>query len=403
MTEAEVGELPGERLEAEMTTLAAHLHAGMCRFLLMVAEFDRRRLYESWECRGTAQWLTWKCGIAARTAREHVHVARALAKMPAATAAFGRGELSYAKVRAMARVVDVVPEDELMNLATAATAGQLERILGCFNRYRKNQADPPEARQGLRIWWDDDLMFQFAGALATEDALIVEAALATTRKRRQQAQAKAKSEAAGGSAEPPADEAERDGWDSNVLHRRAAEDLVDMARTVLGLAEADGPPVEMVVHADLDFLLGLPDTGRAWIDGGPPLPPDVVRRLGCEASWRLIVEDEARNPLYVGRKHKDPNTYQRAAVWSRSGGRCESPHCTGVMRHIHHVWWWSKGGPTNIDNLLGVCWRCHSLIHKERLTVTRLGNQQFAFADDDKRPIRPVPPGPIVEGTIEDV
>ena len=48
-------------MEAELTTLAAHLHAGMCRFLLMVAEFDRRELYESWECLGTAQWLTWKC------------------------------------------------------------------------------------------------------------------------------------------------------------------------------------------------------------------------------------------------------------------------------------------------------------------------------------------------------
>src|SRR4051812_7968211 len=379
--------LAGERLEAELTTLAAHLHAGMCRFLLMVAEFDRRELDDSWEGRGTAQWLTWKCAVAPRTAREHGHVGRALQKMPAATAAFSRGELSYAKVRAMARVVDVVPADELMNLATAATAGQLERILGCFNRHRKNQTDPPKARQGLRTWWDDDLMFHLEGVLAPEDALIVEAALATMRKRRQQARAEAKN----GSAEPPGEEAEQDGWDSNVLHRRAAEDLVDMARTVLGLTETDGPPVEMVVHADIDLLAGLTDTGRAWIDGGPPLPADVVRRLGCEASWRLIVEDKNRNPLYVGRKHKDPNTYQRAAVWSRSGGRCESPHCTGVMRHIHHVWWWSKGGPTNIDNLLGVCWRCHSLIHKERLTVTRLGNQKFGFADDDRRPITPVP------------
>src|SRR5438045_1688052 len=66
----DVGALAGERLEAELTTLAAHLHAGMCRFLLMVAEFDRRELYESWECLGTAQWLTWKCAVAPRTARE---------------------------------------------------------------------------------------------------------------------------------------------------------------------------------------------------------------------------------------------------------------------------------------------------------------------------------------------
>src|SRR5439155_11644491 len=107
--------LPAERLEAELTTLAAHIHAGMYRFLVMVAEFDRRGLYESWECTTTAQWLAWKCGIAPRTAREQVHVARALQKLPQASAAFSRGELSYAKVRAMARVAGIVDEDELMH------------------------------------------------------------------------------------------------------------------------------------------------------------------------------------------------------------------------------------------------------------------------------------------------
>src|SRR3954470_6099074 len=126
VTETEVVDLPGERLEAELTTLVADLHSGMCRFLLMVAEFDRRGLYESWECRTTAQWLTWKCAMAARTAREQVRGARTWERLPLAAAAFSRGELSYAKVRAMARVAGVVAEEELMNLATAATAAQLE-------------------------------------------------------------------------------------------------------------------------------------------------------------------------------------------------------------------------------------------------------------------------------------
>jgi hypothetical protein len=40
--------LPLERLEAEITTLAGHLAAAECRWLLLVAEFDRRRGYEQW-------------------------------------------------------------------------------------------------------------------------------------------------------------------------------------------------------------------------------------------------------------------------------------------------------------------------------------------------------------------
>jgi hypothetical protein len=105
----------------------------------------------------------------------------------------------------------------------------------------------------------------------------------------------------------------------------------------------------------------------------------------------------------VGRAHKDPTTAQRVAVWSRSGGRCEVPHCGGAMRHIHHVWWWSKGGPTDIDYLLGVCRRCHTLIHNEHLTVTALGGQQFAFAIKEGAPITPNPETAVVERTIEEL
>src|SRR3954467_4606474 len=281
VTETEVVDLPGERLEAELTTLAAHLHSGMCRVLLMRAGLEPRGLYESWECRGTSLWLTGKCGVAARTAREHVHVARALEKLPLATAAFGRGELSYAKVRAMARVVDVLPEEQLMEMATTATAGQLERILGTFHHHHRNQTRSPEKRQGMGAWWDDEqTMLEFKGLLSTEEAEILLAAMATMRKRRQASR--------NGSAEPLS---EVDVFDPEVLQRRTAEDLVDMARAVLRMTDSDGPPVQAGFHADLDLMLGLPDPGGAWREGAPPLPADIVRRLGCDASWRLVIED----------------------------------------------------------------------------------------------------------------
>ena len=38
----DLAELPTERLEHEITELAAHLNAGTCRWLELVAEFDRR-------------------------------------------------------------------------------------------------------------------------------------------------------------------------------------------------------------------------------------------------------------------------------------------------------------------------------------------------------------------------
>ena len=71
-----------ERLEERICELAAHLAAGTCRFLQLVAEFDARRGWACWDLPSCAAWLAWKCQVAPGTAREQVRVARALAGLP---------------------------------------------------------------------------------------------------------------------------------------------------------------------------------------------------------------------------------------------------------------------------------------------------------------------------------
>ena len=70
--------VPLERLEERICELAAHLAAGTCRFLRLVAEFDARRGWACWDLPSCAAWLAWKCQVAPGTAREQVRVARAL-------------------------------------------------------------------------------------------------------------------------------------------------------------------------------------------------------------------------------------------------------------------------------------------------------------------------------------
>src|SRR5271170_762204 len=98
------GELPLERLEAQICELAGHLAAATCRFLLLVGDFDARRGWASWDLPSCAAWLAWKCQIGPGTAREHVRVARALRALPVICAEFAAGRLSYAKVRALTRI-----------------------------------------------------------------------------------------------------------------------------------------------------------------------------------------------------------------------------------------------------------------------------------------------------------
>ena len=117
MTLGPVAEL--DRLGDQIAELSAHLEAATARLLALIREFDARG---GW-CTGfrsCADWLCYRIGLDLGTAREKVRVARALATLPLLAEALARGELSYAKVRALTRVA--TPETEAACWAWAAPA-----------------------------------------------------------------------------------------------------------------------------------------------------------------------------------------------------------------------------------------------------------------------------------------
>src|ERR1700759_4758061 len=90
--------LSAQELCDEICTLAGQIAAATCRWLLLLAEFDRRREWSDGETKTCADWLSWRCSIMPATAREQLRVARRLAELPRITAAFASGVLSYSKV-----------------------------------------------------------------------------------------------------------------------------------------------------------------------------------------------------------------------------------------------------------------------------------------------------------------
>src|SRR5438552_2869308 len=132
-----IADMPREELEDEIATLAAHIYAGTCRWLELVAELDGRGGVAG---SSVAAWLAWRCGLTSRAAREHVRVARCLAELPLIHAAFARGEISYSKVRALTRVAEEESEEELLELARHMTASQLERAVRAYGRVTSAEA-----------------------------------------------------------------------------------------------------------------------------------------------------------------------------------------------------------------------------------------------------------------------
>ena len=69
-------------LEAQITELAGHLNAANHRWLVLIAEFDRRNGWSDGATQSCAHWLSWKCGLDLGAAREKVRVARAIGSLP---------------------------------------------------------------------------------------------------------------------------------------------------------------------------------------------------------------------------------------------------------------------------------------------------------------------------------
>ena len=170
-----------ERLEARICELAGHLTAATCQFLLLVADFDERRGWADWEMPSCAAWLSWKCQIAPGTAREQVRVARSLAEYPLIRQEFAAARLSYAKARALTRIVTPETEADLVEMATPMTAGQLERFAQAHRRVSESGRGRPRPARKLAWTPAGDLDYQFRAILPAEAAAVVFQALRAAR------------------------------------------------------------------------------------------------------------------------------------------------------------------------------------------------------------------------------
>ena len=343
--------LTSEQLEDEIATLAAHIYAGTCRWLELVGELERRGAWAESGSGSCAEWLAWRCALLPRTAREHVRVARRLPDLPRVRAGFARGELSYAKVRALTRVADADSEEELIELARVMTAAQLERAVRAYRRVTTAEANGLYADAHLATFWDDDGSLVIHGRLAPEDGALFLRALEGARR--------SIWEQSRGSAEPEASPT-------------SAESLVAVADASLSSTQdrSSGDRYHVVVHVDAGALANDEAAGCV-LDDGPAIATETARRLACDASVVGVSERNGRT-LRVGRKTRTIGPALRRALSARDRG-CRFPGCENHRfvdaHHIHH---WARGGQTRLDNLVLLCRRHHRLVHEGGYAVDDL-------------------------------
>jgi hypothetical protein len=380
-----------EVLEREITALTSQIHAATCRWLCLIAEYDARQGWGPWGCKSCAHWVSWQCGIAPGVAREHVRVARRLRELPLIRAAFADGELSYSKLRALTRVENVEDEAELLRLARAATASQLERLLRAYRRVVSAERGAAGGRpeRWLECGHDDDGGVVIRGRLPAEEGLLVLAALRAARDRLDREDVPA------GTSAGDLDTAEGVplGTPKPTISEARADALLLLVDTFLaggGAARTGGDRYQVVVHVDSATLRDASGE-RCELEDGAPLAAETARRLACDASLVSVLERDGV-PLKLGRKTRAIPPAVRRALDARDRG-CRFPGCTS-RRFVdaHHIEHWAHGGATDLDNLVQLCRHHHRLLHEGRFGISRRPGGGLAFSRRDGRRIHTVPP-----------
>jgi hypothetical protein len=369
-------EAPTAWIEREIGELAAHIAAATCRWLELVAEFDRRDGHEAWGFHSCGAWVAWRCSIDPRSAREHVRVARALQGLPLVLEKFSRGELSYSKVRAITRIAMPEQEDELVEMARFATAAQLERLVRGYRRaVSRESAETLHRERFLSHSWDEDGCLVIRGRLTPEDgALFLKALEAGRTAIREHSQ--------GGSAEPEPVQPVNDA-DALML-------IADSALAHDPAVRPAGERYQVVVHVDAEALAQDAEHAHCGINDGPAVSSETARRLACDASLVSMVNGP-KGALNVGRKTRAIPPAMRRALQARDRG-CQFPGCNNhKWVDAHHIEHWARGGETKLDNLVLLCGHHHRLVHEGGFGISRRIDGALVFRPPDGRVIPPVP------------
>jgi len=358
-----------DQLETDIISLSQQINAKEYEFLVLLREFDLRQGWKPYHFNNCAEWLNFKCGMDLSTGREKVRVARCLFDLPAISAAFQKGELSYTKARSMTRVATASNEQALLAHALKATTSQVQaRCQQLRNADRAvSTADVANihSSRALRCHRHPEGSMTITMEVTQEAGELVMRAI-------ERAVAEVEQEKCTNASRDASKQSET-GKEDDDLFAQQADALVEIAKNYLAGGESkrtcSADHYQVLVHVDERALRcpGESDAGGAKSD----LPIETVRRLCCDGAVVPVVENEDGEQLKVGRKHRVVQPALKRALLARDKC-CQYPGCShSKWLDAHHLRHWADGGETSLENTLLLCSKHHRLLHEGGFSIKR--------------------------------
>jgi hypothetical protein len=175
------------------------------------------------------------------------------------------------------------------------------------------------------------------------------------------------------------------------LSQRRADALVDIVSRHINGDEPGSNPPNINAVTDVATLLGeTPDLAavRCEIDGVGPVARTVLDQICCDARFTRFIMSGPSQILDMGRSTRLATSSQRRALRVRDR-HCRFPSCDRPTKwcDAHHIAGWVESlGETNIDNLILLCRRHHTLVHNTKWTIARTADGKFEFTHPARGP-----------------
>ena len=122
---------------------------------------------------------------------------------------------------------------------------------------------------------------------------------------------------------------------------------------------------------------------RLSIAGGGTIPQSVLDEHMSNAKITGIVFSDKGVPLWQGHTKQVATDAQKRALTALYGG-CGGCGERPVLCQAHHIRPVSQGGPTDITNMMLICWSCHQKVHRHGWRAVRDGRGLYTIEPPDR-------------------
>ena len=339
--------------------LHRHIGAAQAALLGVVAEVDRREVWRDSGARDLAHWLSIRYGLSWWKADRWIKAAAALHDLPGIAHALEAGTLGIDKVAELSRFATRETEADLIPWANDVTCANVRRRADLAVRAARTDTAEIENDRSLRYWFDDGgRRFGLEARMPSSQGAVVARAL-----ERVVAQVPPMPGEAGGGI---------DARRADALQALCSQRIVD---------DPDPDRATVVVHASLEALAGR---SNAETEQQAVIPPEALQRLACDARIQVVAENRAGDAVSLGRASREPSASMIRQLRFRDRG-CRFPGCgSTAFANAHHIVWWSRGGSTDLENLLLVCGFHHRLVHEHGWRVERAADGRVRWFRADR-------------------